>query len=165
MSLDAHQNRSTSLIDLAQGWFVASVTALPCFGASDPRKPESEMKHQKPDQFHEETAFPSAFAAPVAEAFGKGATMFGRSFTTMQKESVRFVNQRLEDNMKAVETFASCKNLPDLFAAQQKWFADMTRAYTAEWQRYGEMMTEMARENTEDVEAEMRKHTRAEHTH
>jgi hypothetical protein len=114
-------------------------------------KPEIAMKHQKPSQFQEESSMPNPFGAPAAEAFGKGASMFGRSFATMQKEGLRFFNERLEDNMKAVEEFGSCKSLPDLFAAQQKWFAGATRAYAEEWQRCSEMMTDMMRDTTEAV--------------
>lgn len=121
------------------------------------------MKHQRPSQFSEETSLPATF--PAAEAWSKGASIFGRSFATMQKEGLRFFNQRMEENMKVVEGFAACKSVPDVLAVQQKWFADMTRAYTEEWQRCSEMMSDMARENTEDVEAEVRKQTRTEHAH
>jgi len=106
------------------------------------------MKHQTPKQFQEGGP---AFGAPVAEVFGKGASMFGRSLATMQKESLRFFNERLEDNMKAVEEFGACKSLPDLLAAQQKWFASTTRAYAEEWQRCSELMTDMMRETSEDA--------------
>jgi hypothetical protein len=41
----------------------------------------------------------------------------------------------------------------------------MTRAYSEEWQRYNEMMTEMARENSEEAAGESRKHPRSDHTH
>jgi len=109
------------------------------------------MKHNRPSQFHADTPFPAPFAPPMTEAFGRGASMFGRSFTTLQKEGMRFFNQRLEDNVKAAEEFGSCKSLPDLFAAQQKWFADTTRAYLEEWQRCGELMSDMMREGGEET--------------
>ena len=104
------------------------------------------MKHHRPSQFDESAHFPANFAAPMAEALGRGASVFGRSFATMQKESLRFFNQRVEDNAKAVEEFGACKSLPDLFAAQQKWFADATRAYIEEWQRCSELMSDMMRD-------------------
>jgi hypothetical protein len=118
------------------------------------------MKHQKPSQFQEE--LPASFGVPAAEAFGKGASMFGRSFATMQKEGLRFFNARLEENIKAVEDFGSCKSLPDLFAAQQKWFANVTRAYAEEWQRCGELMTDIMRETTEEA---VQRRPRPEETH
>ncbi|NOT40510.1 MAG: phasin family protein [Alphaproteobacteria bacterium] len=105
------------------------------------------MKHHKPSQFHEDTPF----AAPMTEVFGKGASMFGRSFATLQKEGLRFFNQRLEDNVKAAEEFGSCKSLPDLFAAQQKWFAGMTSAYAEEWQRCSELMSDTMRDTGEEA--------------
>jgi hypothetical protein len=107
--------------------------------------------HQRPRQLHEDAPFPATIATPMTEAFGRGASMFGRSFATLQKEGMRFFNQRLEDNVKAVEEFGSCKSLPDLFAAQQRWFADATRAYLKEWQRCGELMSDMARETPDET--------------
>ena len=122
------------------------------------------MKHQRPPQPHEQFPIPNPFAAQAAnsltEALGKGASLFGRGFATMQKESMRFANQRLEENMKAFEELGACRSLPDVFAAQQRWFAEMTRAYTAEWKRYSEMMSEVARENIEEAEAEMHRPAR-----
>ncbi len=109
------------------------------------------MKHHKPSQFHEDTPFTAPFATPMTEAFGKGASIFGRGFATLQKEGLRFFNQRLEDNVKAAEEFGSCRSLPDLFAAQQKWFAGMTRAYAEEWQRYGELMSDMMRDASDEA--------------
>jgi hypothetical protein len=103
------------------------------------------MKH-KPPLTHEEIAFPGVMGTQVTEAFAKGASLFGRSFATMQKESLRFTTQRIEENMKAVEEFGACKTWPDLLAAQQRWFAGMTRAYSEEWQRCGELMNDMAHE-------------------
>ena len=105
------------------------------------------MKHHKPSQFQEDTPF----ATPMAEVFGKGASVFGRNFQTLQKEGMRFLNQRLEDNVKAAETFGTCKSLPELLAAQQNWFAGMTRAYVEEWQRYGELMSGMMRDTDDET--------------
>lgn len=109
------------------------------------------MKHHKPSQFQQDTPFAAPFATPMTEAFGKGASVFGRSFATLQNEGLRFFNQRLEDNVKAAEAFGACKSLPDLFAAQQKWFAGMTRAYLEEWQRCSELMSDMARDTDEEA--------------
>lgn len=120
------------------------------------------MKHQRPSQFTEDTPYPATFAAPMADVLGRGASIFGRSFATMQKEGLRFFNQRIEDNAKAVEEFGACKSLPDLFAAQQKWFAGVTRAYLEEWQRCGEMMSDMVRDATDDA---AKKSQRLEETH
>lgn len=104
------------------------------------------MTQHKLHQIMEASPFPAAFAAPMTEMFGKGASIFGRSFATLQKEGLRFFNERLEDNVKAAEAFGACKTLPDLFAAQQKWFEGTTRAYMQEWRRCGELMSDMVRD-------------------
>lgn len=109
------------------------------------------MKLHKHHQFQEDSAIASPFAAPMTEAFGHGASVLGRSFTTFQKEGLRFFNERLEHNVKAAEEFGACKSLPDLFAAQQKWFAVMTRAYLEEWQRCGALMTDMTRDPSQET--------------
>lgn len=113
------------------------------------------MKHHK--AHGHEDPFPAAFGVtlnnPMTEALSKGASMYGRSFSALQKEGLRFAQQRLEDNMKAVEAFGACKSLPDLFAVQQRWFAEMTRAYSEEWQRYGELMSEAMQEASDEARA------------
>jgi hypothetical protein len=113
------------------------------------------MKHHK-SQSHEDTfagAFGGTMNSAVTEALSKGASMYGRSFAAVQKEGLRFAQQRLEDNRKAVEAFGACKSLPDLFAVQQRWFAEMTRAYSEEWQRYGELMSEAMHEASDEARA------------
>lgn len=107
------------------------------------------MKHLRPSQFQDDTLMPPTLAAPMA-AFGRGAFAFGRSFATLQQEGLRFLNQRLEENVKAAEEFGSCKSLPDLFALQQKWFADTTRAYVEEWQRCSDLMSGAMQDTTDE---------------
>ena len=100
------------------------------------------MTQHKLRQFQED----SSFVAPMTEVIGKGAAMFGRNVATLQKEGLRFFNERLEDNVKAAEAFGACKTLPDLFAAQQNWLAGTTRAYMEELRRFGELMSDMVRD-------------------
>ncbi|MBP6012128.1 MAG: phasin family protein [Alphaproteobacteria bacterium] len=123
------------------------------------------MKHQKPPHAHEEHPF-AAFAAPLnaslSDTFGKSASALGRTFATMQKESLRFLNQRVEENMKAVEEFGACRSLPDYFATQQRWFAGVTRAYAEEWQRCSELMSDMAREGAAEAAPEQDRPPRSE---
>jgi hypothetical protein len=90
--------------------------------------------------------FQSALNTPIAEAMGHGASVFGRTVNTFQQEGMRFMTRRIEQNAKAIEQFGACKSLPDLLSAQQHWFAEMTRAYSEELARYGELMTEALHE-------------------
>lgn len=108
------------------------------------------MRHHKSPE-HEDSPFTGAFGTQMTDAFAKNASMFGRGFATMQKESLRFAQQRLEDNMKAIEEFGACKGWPDILAAQQRWFTGMTRAYSEEWQRCGELMNDMLHATEEDL--------------
>lgn len=109
------------------------------------------MKHHKSTHASGDPAvsnpFQSALNGPMAEAMGRGASTFGRSVSTLQQEGMRFMTRRLEQNVKAIEQFGACKSLPDLLSAQQRWFAEMTRAYSEELARCGELMTEVLHEN------------------
>jgi hypothetical protein len=111
------------------------------------------MKQQKMSETHDATPldapFGNAFGASMAEALGRGASMLGRRIAAIQQENLRFMNQRLEDNMTAASEIGNCKSLPDLLAFQQKWFATMTRAYADEWHRYNLLMTDIVRSNGE----------------
>lgn len=109
------------------------------------------MKQQKVSHDREEVPvanpFGPSFSVSLADAVGKGASVFGRGFASMQQEGLRFMNERFEDNIKAASEMGSCKSLPDLIAVQQKWLAGMTRAYTDEWHRYNLLMTDLVRGN------------------
>jgi hypothetical protein len=105
------------------------------------------MKHQKSTHASGEPSAIGPLNVPIAEAMGRGASVFGRGVSTFQQESMRFATRRLEQNVKAIEQFGACKSLPDLLSTQQRWFADMTRAYSEEWARCSELMTEMLHEN------------------
>ena len=98
------------------------------------------MKHDKPE--HQASSPVDVFASMLKPmALEKSASVFGKGMRTFQEEGMRFFNRRMEDNAKTVRAFAACRTLPEVFAAQQKWFADMTRTYSEEWTRYGELMS------------------------
>jgi hypothetical protein len=79
--------------------------------------------------------------APLPD-FARNISAFGERMWKLQQESVRFMGERFEDNMKTLQRLTACKTLPDLLAAQQKWFADTAQAYGKEWGRCADMMTE-----------------------
>ncbi|MEQ1865522.1 MAG: phasin family protein [Micropepsaceae bacterium] len=114
------------------------------------------MKHQKTTHANDDPVtanpFQSALGTPMAQAMGRGASVFGRSVSTFQQEGMRFMTRRLEQNVKAVEEFGACKSLPDLLSAQQRWFAEMTRAYSEELAKCGELMTEMLHDGNEETD-------------
>lgn len=116
------------------------------------------MKRQKTDAAPDLTGGldTAGFMAtmPFADAFGRSASMVSRGLAAIQREGVRFMNKRLEDNMRVAGEMGSCKTLPDMLALQQKWIAGMTRAYADEWQRYNELMAEIVRGDGADEPAE-----------
>lgn len=102
------------------------------------------MKNQKHHGQKDQARHHSNAAMP--DAIAKGASAYGHNFALMQSEGLRFAQQRLEENLHVVQEIGKCRSLPDLFAIQQRWFTDMTKAYSEEWQRYGEMINDMMRE-------------------
>ena len=103
---------------------------------------------------HQIPTHPMASSSPwngaMAEVFERSTAAFGsfgKNMHTFQQESARFVGKRAEENSNAMKRFASCKTLPDVFAAQQQWFSDLTRACNDEWLRFGEVMGEMVEDS------------------
>lgn len=115
-----------------------------------PHKPE----HADLGAFQSLNPFASAWNGSAAGAIEKSAAFFGKSMRALQQESIRFMTRRIEDNLKAAEQFGACRNVPDFLAAQQKWFADMTHAYSQEWARCSEIMAEAAHEDGGQAPAE-----------
>ena len=109
------------------------------------------MKHPRINPAHDDpqnaNPIQSALNGPIADVMGRGASNFGRGVSTFQREGMRFMTRRIEQNVKAVEQFGACKSLPDLLSAQQRWLSEMTRAYSEEWTKCSELMTEMLHEN------------------
>jgi len=99
----------------------------------------------------EANPFASALNGSMAEAMERSASVFGKGMRTLQQESVKFMSRRFEDNVEAAKRFSACRSLPDVFAAQQKWFADMTHAYSKEWVRCSELMTDALQKDTKPV--------------
>lgn len=74
--------------------------------------------------------------------FGNNISGFGERLLKLQEESLRFMGERFEGNMKAMQRLTACRTLPDVLAAQQKWFAETAQAYGEEWSRCADLMTE-----------------------
>jgi len=102
------------------------------------------MKAHKSENGHKTLSSPrrASMNGAMTGAIEKSATALGQNMRSLQDEGVRFVTRRVEDNLRAAEQFGKSKSLPELFAAQQKWFADMTRAYSEEWAKCGELLSE-----------------------
>jgi phasin protein len=95
------------------------------------------------------------FNGVLGDAMERGVSIFGNSMRALQRESMRFLTRRMEDNARAAQEFGSCKSFPDLLVMQQRWLADMTRAYSEEWARYGDLMTEALHDTENAAEHEM----------
>jgi hypothetical protein len=106
------------------------------------------MKAHKP-QHPSQTTASEIFPFPQQEQltdFGKNASAFGERMLKLQHEGARFVGERFEDNMKTLQRLSACRSLPDLLAAQQRWFSETAQAYGKEWSRCADLVTETLKE-------------------
>jgi hypothetical protein len=53
-----------------------------------------------------------------------------RAATSLMKESMDFVSERLRADSRLLEQACNCGNLADLAALQQRWMAEAFRAYS-----------------------------------
>ena len=117
------------------------------------------MKSQKLERraaLNARGAFASARNGPVVEAMERHASLAGNNLRTLQEESLKFMTRRFEENTKTAQELGACKSWPEVFAVQQRWFADMTRAYGEEWMRCSELMTSALHGNPPDTTDEPR---------
>jgi hypothetical protein len=134
-----------------------------------PVRGNSAMKPHKFEHLDQHSpVLPLPFLAPlngaVTEALERNASLFSKSVRTFQDEAQRFVTRRLEDNVKAMETFCDCKTFSDLVIAQQRWFSDMVRAYYDEGVRFSELLGELSQtENGNGAETAAAKRERHSH--
>lgn len=98
-------------------------------------------------------------------AVERSVSVFGHSVRAFQEEGMRFLMRRMEDNAKAAQELGSCKSLPDFLVMQQRWFADMTRAYSEEWARYSDIMSEAMNEGEKTIEETSSRMRRTSETH
>jgi len=117
------------------------------------------------ENLHGAEASASRLNGVMADAMERSVSIFGRSVQAFQQEGMRFLTRRIEHNAKAVQELGSCKSLPDLLVAQQRWFADMTRAYSEEWARYGDIVTEAMHESEKAADETKSSVRRASETH
>lgn len=130
------------------------------------------MKSQKSSHMSENNENLSAAGLSASRSNGlmtvaveRGVSVFGHSMRVFQEEGMRFLTRRMEDNAKAVQDLGSCKSLPDFLAMQRRWFADMTRAYSEEWSRYSDIVSEALHEGEKAVEEGSSQARRASETH
>jgi hypothetical protein len=108
--------------------------------------------HPTPSDVPAASPFASVMTGPLAGAMDRSASMFGKGMRTMQQEGLKFMTRRIEDNMKAIEKFGTCRSVPDFLAAQQQWLSDAARAYNEEWAKCSELMVDIARDESEPID-------------
>jgi hypothetical protein len=95
------------------------------------------------------------FVASLNGPVGRGVTILEKSVRNFQQEGARFLSRRLEENSKLAAELAACREFPQLIATQQKWFANMAKAYSEEWVKYGQLFKDALEQELDEAEDEV----------
>jgi hypothetical protein len=74
-----------------------------------------------------------------------------------REEQLRFVNRRLEQNAKTLESMRNCQGLSGLWSVEQDWFVNAARDYAQGTEKLGGIIWDMAergiKESTDEAHA------------
>src|ERR1700678_219257 len=68
---------------------------------------------------------------------------------SMQEESLRFMNTRLEHTSRSFEKSRECQGIGQLITLQHDWLMDVARDYAELNKRFGEVLREMTEQTAE----------------
>jgi hypothetical protein len=72
--------------------------------------------------------------------------------TAFQRETLDFVNRRLEQDADFVRQYRQCRTMADILAAQQKWLAHLGEDYLREFVKLAQVMQTTAPAADENAE-------------
>ena len=78
-----------------------------------------------------------------AEGIDRTGVRWLKSLCTLQEETVRFVNHRLERDTEVIKQYQQCKNIIEMIATQQKWLAGLSQDYLQEGLQIGKVMQDI----------------------
>lgn len=113
------------------------------------RKPGdiSEESASRPNGHADETL--TGLNSFLLKAIDRNRAIAQHLMHTMQEESLRFVNLRLERTSQALEKGRECQGVSDLITLQHNWLLDVARDYAELNKRFGEVLQEMAAHGVE----------------
>lgn len=86
---------------------------------------------------------------PMARIMEHNWSMFHRTVLTMQDESLRFFNRRLEHASTIMENSRDVHGVSGLMQLQQEWIVDCARDYSEQATRFAQLMRDIAVNSTE----------------
>jgi hypothetical protein len=107
------------------------------------RRPQNGQR--RPDPMEIGHALTDTFASAVE----RGATLLGNNIRAFQDETARFVTQRVERDMEAMEEMSRSRNLMELFSVHQRWLTNLTTDYSRGMMRLSRLTGSVAEETME----------------
>jgi hypothetical protein len=99
----------------------------------------------------------SDFNTPFVKVFEHNRAMYEKMIQAVQEESLKFINQRLEHNARAIESARDCQGISGLISVQNEWLTDVARDYTEHTRHFGEIVRDLAEDGIATVkDAEQR---------
>jgi hypothetical protein len=108
---------------------------------------QAEIPRDQPLSLRMTSSLSDAFVT----AFERGAAVLGENMRMYQDETVRFMTERLEHDAATLEQLGKSRSVLDLFAIQQQWLNDTTRAYNEEWMRLGKLTGDATQRGAADA--------------
>ena len=89
------------------------------------------------------------FSGPMARIMDQNFSMFQKTVQTMQEESLRFFNRRLEHTSHMIETSRDFQGVSGLMQLQQEWMLDFARDCSEQATRFAQLIRDLAMDSTE----------------
>ena len=105
-------------------------------------------KNHSPESSNEPAGTWNLLDGPFAKLLEHNRTMAEQTLKTLQEESLRFMNLRLEHTTKAIEESRECSGLPSLLAVQRGWFTSFAHDYFEQSRRFADVLREIAERST-----------------
>jgi hypothetical protein len=85
----------------------------------------------------------AAINGSFAEGIDRTGVTWLKSLCTLQEETLRFVNHRLERDTEVIKQYQQCKTIIEMIATQQKWFAGFSQDYVQEGLQIGKVIQDI----------------------
>jgi hypothetical protein len=86
----------------------------------------------------------SALNNSLVKMFDWNRALVENTLRRTHEESLRFINHRLEQNARVLESMRDSQGVSGLIAAEHEWFTDTARDYIEQTEKLGGLLLELA---------------------
>jgi hypothetical protein len=127
---------------------MAGAPPRPAFSRRD-ENPEAYMTSAITDTY-------SALNGSLVKMFDLNRAIVETTLRRTHEESLRFINHRLEQNTRALESLRDSQGVSGLIAAEHEWLADTARDYIEQTEKFGGLFLELATSSARNAAEEGR---------